>query len=788
MTMLFSGVVIPIASASDFSVPSCPFIGQADRVIVNFNTSAKLYSSPFVSSPVSVSLPAGDYKISLFSYDGYANRVNVSQVNESWYVWLKKGGTLIAQSNTISDLADNVAQATKNEVVNASLFVSQAVDSVTAVHSTYPSGTNAGSVYAVCAAFDLLTPNDPPAVETQSATNINENNATINGRANPKGEETTVWFKWGPSSVSLYNQTPEQSIGSGMSYSNFNFSLSGLAPDTTYYFQAYAKNSAGTVYGSILSFRTQSSQVLEFPLATTESATNIDEDSATLRGEANPKGTSATVWFEWGTSSGSLNNRTSERNIGSGNSYIDESESISGLSDNTTYYFRIVVENSNGRDNGSILSFRTDDGDNSCVAPLAYTNQAGFLTENSATLRGTINPRGYQTKVWFEYGENYSLGSQTTYEYVGSGQSDTDFVRYLSSLSPNKTYYFRIVADSNCGRTNGSIQSFTTHNQQGSLPIAITLPYSNLTSSSVLLNGQVNPNNSQTTVWFEWGFSSSLATYYVTSSSAIGSATGLRDVSSFLSSLASDTLYYYRVAASNQFGAAKGSIMSFRTVPVYVPTPTPITPPVVTRSFTLFKETRNLSFPNGTETINASSIGDIVEYVLNVKNTGNSNLNNVVVEDNLSSYYDFVESRPDINYTSSGNILVWNIDSIRPGETETIIFKAKARSVEKSVVVYNDFTVRVSGIERTSNKTTTILNPALMSLDITSDRTTVRKNEQYNYTVRYRNIGIADTANVMLKIITPEDTEILGVSSAGCSRDKNILFCQEPNKKQPNKF
>ena len=94
------------------------------------------------------------------------------------------------------------------------------------------------------------------------------------------------------------------------------------------------------------------------PTAITGSATNVTVTAATLTGTVNANGASTTVWFQYGTVSGSYGN-TSSSQVVSGSSNTTVSISISSLSSNTTYYYRIVASNSAGTSYGSEASFAT---------------------------------------------------------------------------------------------------------------------------------------------------------------------------------------------------------------------------------------------------------------------------------------------------------------------------------------------------------------------------------------------------------------------------------------------
>lgn len=58
----------------------------------------------------------------------------------------------------------------------------------------------------------------------------------------------------------IYKTKGQISIGA-LGASTFSDDLATLSSETTYYFRAYATNSAGTSYGSILNFTTDASAV-----------------------------------------------------------------------------------------------------------------------------------------------------------------------------------------------------------------------------------------------------------------------------------------------------------------------------------------------------------------------------------------------------------------------------------------------------------------------------------------------------------------------------------------------
>jgi len=217
-----------------------------------------------------------------------------------------------------------------------------------------------------------------PLIATRSATDVTNTSAAMNGYVDPLGNTgTQTWFEWGYS-MSLGNTTP---IVNREESAYFGFTIGGLNVNTTYYYRAVAQNSRGTTKGTIMNFKTtslnpQTSPVYPVtvtipiqsgtvPIVITHLAENILQTSAELKGLALPGSTISTDgWFEFGKTA-ALGNQTARKNIGFSTS-IDFSETLSGLSPNTLYYYRAVIQNQKGASSGNVLSFRT-------AMPLSYT-------------------------------------------------------------------------------------------------------------------------------------------------------------------------------------------------------------------------------------------------------------------------------------------------------------------------------------------------------------------------------------------------------------------------------
>jgi uncharacterized protein (TIGR02145 family) len=102
--------------------------------------------------------------------------------------------------------------------------------------------------------------NTLPQVNTTSVTNVTPSNALVTGEVISDGgdQNTTRGFCYSTiSNPTISNDTTMNGSGLGV----FTEMLQNLTPSTTYYFRAYATNSAGTSYGSELSFTTDSIRI-----------------------------------------------------------------------------------------------------------------------------------------------------------------------------------------------------------------------------------------------------------------------------------------------------------------------------------------------------------------------------------------------------------------------------------------------------------------------------------------------------------------------------------------------
>ena len=76
-------------------------------------------------------------------------------------------------------------------------------------------------------------------------------------------------------------------------------------------------------------------------------------------------------------------------------------------------------------------------------------------------MNGTVNPNGFTTSVYFQYGTTTSYG-HTTANQTKTGNAYQNLADNISGLSASTTYHFRIVATNTAGTRSGGDKTFRT--------------------------------------------------------------------------------------------------------------------------------------------------------------------------------------------------------------------------------------------------------------------------------------------------------------------------------------
>jgi phosphodiesterase/alkaline phosphatase D-like protein len=414
-----------------------------------------------------------------------------------------------------------------------------------------------------------------PTATTEAASAVTSTTATLNGTVNPGGEPLTACsfnYSSNPALVLLGQGTPANcsSTPTGDTAQAVSADITGLTASTTYYYELTATNAAGSsTPGTPTSFTTTASSG-STPTATTSAATSVTGTSATLNGTVNPAGGTVTsCTFQYGTST-SYGSTATCSPTPSGSSSQSVSASVSGLTANTEYHFRVVLVTSGGTADGNDETFTAQ------TPPAVDTAQATNVAATSATMNGTVNPNGQTIKTCgFYYGTGASGGfsaSQPCSPSTITGSTAQAESANVSGLSPNTTYHYVIAVTTASGETAGSVMTFTTAagSTGAGTPTAATESATAVTSGAATVHGTANPAGSSVEACeFEYSASplpaTSLGSGAYAPCATTPSGTSSQPVSAQLSGLSAGHTYYYRLLFKTTGGVAVGSILTFTT-------------------------------------------------------------------------------------------------------------------------------------------------------------------------------------------------------------------------------
>ena len=428
-----------------------------------------------------------------------------------------------------------------------------------------------------------------------------------------------------------------------------------------------------------MSFTTTQGFSGQVPTVSTNIANSVSYNFATLNGSVNPNNSITAAWFEYGTTQ-SLGSSVGSQSVGSGNNTINYSTSLNYLNPNTTYYYRAVAQNSYGISYGLTVNFNTSDQSYN-AAPSATTNSASNIGQNYATLNSSVNPNNSNTNIWFEYGTTQSLGNTIGNQSIGNGSSIIYPTAYLSGLTSNTTYYYRVVAQNSYGTSYGSILSFTgglSISGTGNYPNVTVSPATYIATNSAFINGFVNPNNSLTTTWFEWGIDLNLSNKTQIQSAGAGAISV--PMAYILSNLYPSTTYYFKLVGQNQYGTSYSDILKFTTkfqITDVVDTKEVIKYITVKEKVEVAKGDTLLIPSINKDKI---SLGEEIEFTLIYKNENEKDIDNAIIRIILPMEVEYQNSNPQPNSQISNNF-IYNIGEVKSGTIGAIVVKAKIKDI-----------------------------------------------------------------------------------------------------------
>ena len=390
-----------------------------------------------------------------------------------------------------------------------------------------------------------------PTVETEKPgpAGIGRTSLALLGTVNPNSSNVSeCYFEYGSSESSLEDRASCSYLpGEGETPVPVTASVSGLAESTTYYFRLHAVSGEGASTGGTR----QATTLPNAPNTNTEPANPVGRTSATLNAYVNPDGSEvAECEFEWGQSPESLTNRAEcSSPPGEGSLPVAVHATIGGLSESSTYYYRVMARNAYGYTHGGRANLETRPS-----APSVNVEYAVSVTHTSAVLKGSLNPDGAKVEAcYFEWGTSGPDEHRAPCEPAepGSGEAPVQVTAQLSGLAEGASYRFRLVSGNAHGTSTSGALGFST---PPNVPKLFIGRPRELSDRSALLTAKVDPQDEQITgCTFEYGTTPALGGK-VPCTTLPPQDERYSPVSALATGLSATTTYFYRLRAVDASG------------------------------------------------------------------------------------------------------------------------------------------------------------------------------------------------------------------------------------------
>jgi len=388
-----------------------------------------------------------------------------------------------------------------------------------------------------------------PTVTTSQVTDITQTTAVGGGNVTSDGGSTVTerGICWSTTS----NPTIDGShSANGSGAGTFTANITGLTAGTTYHVRSYAVNSAGTAYGSDVTFTTTAT----LPTVTTTQVSNITQTTALGGGNVTSDG-GATVTERGVCWSLNANPTTSDQYATSGTGTGGFTVNMTGLTANTTYHVRAYAKNNQGTSYGSEVTFTTAQ---SISAPTVTTSIVINITQTTAVGGGNVTADGGASVTERGICWSTSQNPTTSGTHSNSGTGIGDYTVQMNGLAANTTYYVRAYAVNEAGTSYGNEVSFTT---LVDLPVVTTSTVSNITQTTATGGGNVTSGVNVT----ERGICWSTTQNPTTSGTHSSSGTGIGSFTANMTGLSANTTYFVRAYVVNEVGTSYGNEVSFTT-------------------------------------------------------------------------------------------------------------------------------------------------------------------------------------------------------------------------------
>lgn len=402
------------------------------------------------------------------------------------------------------------------------------------------------------------------SLESIDASDIKTSSATLNAKLDLTDLSYTsleYGFYWGTSETSQ-----DKKLDGGRIINNeYSALLTDLAPNTQYWFKAYAKLDGQMSYSVVKTFTTEDIPTPEPDRSVTVGSDHVSAVSAVLMGRAifgSSVASDLIVGFQYSKSAGILPSNSTLVEADDADANYNFTADITGLEPSTTYYFRSFIRQNNVDTYGETNSFTTKE-----LSSLLHTQEATSISAVSAKLNADIDLTDvqYQTKSFgFYWGTSAGSMTNKVAASEGTGSVSAD----LSALNPARQYFFQAYIVLNGEELKESVSSFTTKDVSSLLE---TLDASNVESRSAVLNAKLALSDvkySSISYGFYLGTSETAQNTHLSGGEISGNA-----FSASTTGLTPEKQYWYKAYVTLDGQTLYGTVKSFTTEKVPVVTP-----------------------------------------------------------------------------------------------------------------------------------------------------------------------------------------------------------------------
>lgn len=330
--------------------------------------------------------------------------MNIAQSSATVTASVNPHGSEVSECNlewgvaTVSEHSDPCTPSPGSGV--ATVEVSAALTGLD-VHTTYRFRVVASNSYGTSTGEieTFATLPYPPSVGTGGEPTVEKTSATVHAQVDPnEGTVSGCEFEYGLAASGRYEGsvpcTP--SPGAGSAPVEVSATLADLELNAGYRYRVVARNAGGTGEGAAQYFTTLTGP----PTVTAGTASDITQTTATLSGSVNPNGEQVSeCLIEYGTSTAYEAAVPCEATSAlSGSNEVTVSASVTRLSADTQYYFRVSATNATGTEYGAVETFTTALPTALARQPLSEEPQQSS-TQTSTSTQSSTTTSGQQTTV-----------------------------------------------------------------------------------------------------------------------------------------------------------------------------------------------------------------------------------------------------------------------------------------------------------------------------------------------------------------------------------------------------